>query len=93
MLDDDAVPVAVASYGQPGLVDGLLDDLRAADGTRRDTFRALQPYVVSLPKHVADLRDVQALLRPVVGDLCQWVGDYDNSVGIDDGDTVTATVW
>jgi CRISPR-associated endonuclease/helicase Cas3 len=93
MLDDDAVPVAVASYGEPGLVDRLLDDLRAADGARRDTFRALQPYVVSLPRHVADRRDVRALLRPVVGDLCQWVGDYDDAVGIDDGDTVTASVW
>jgi len=93
MLDDDAVPVAVSSYGTPGLVDRLLTELRATDGARRETFRAPQPYVVSLPRHIAERDDVQALLRPVVGDLWQWVGDYDDAVGIDDGDTASETIW
>jgi CRISPR-associated endonuclease/helicase Cas3 len=93
MLDDDAVPVTVPAYGPAGVVDGLLADLRRAEGSRREVFRALQPYVVALPRHIADRADVQALMEPVVGDLWQWTGSYDKTVGIDDGDTASQTVW
>src|SRR5262249_30332114 len=92
MLDDDSVSVVVTGYGDDPTAAQLLRDLRATDGTRRHLFRALQPYTVALPAHIADRADVKALTQ-VVGDLLEWTGRYDPAVGIDDGDTVSQTVW
>ena len=93
MLDDDSVPMVVTSYGDASAISQVLRDLRASEGSRRHLFRALQPYTVAIPAHVARRPDVQALTKPVVGDLLEWTGEYDPAIGIDDGDTVTRTVW
>jgi CRISPR-associated endonuclease/helicase Cas3 len=93
MLDDDSAPVAVTGYGDAGRVLGWLDRARDPQLPLGPTLRALQPYVVALPRRIAAAPDVQALLLPVVGDLLQWQGPYDQFIGIDDADTITETVW
>jgi hypothetical protein len=56
-------------------------------------FRELQAFTVGLPRRVAARPDVDALLRPVVDGLSEWVGEYDRLVGIDDAATAVHTVW
>jgi CRISPR-associated endonuclease/helicase Cas3 len=93
MLDDDSVQVVISSYAGSTEVGHLLTALRAGEGSRPELYRALQPYIVALPAHIADHADVRALTRPVIGDLLEWVGEYDPGIGIDDGNTVSRTVW
>lgn len=93
MLDDDTVPMVVTTYGGDTAA-ALLNDLRRADGALRNTFRALQPFIVALPRHVLDRPDVQALCRPVLAgsDLLEWCGDYDEQYGIDEDALMKETV-
>lgn len=98
MLADDSVPVAVAWPEAPQEyrvdLEALLEGLRVPEHPHTmGVFRALQPHLVSLPQWVVDRADVQALLRPVVGDLWEWRGEYHPALGIDDGDTAGASVW
>jgi CRISPR-associated endonuclease/helicase Cas3 len=93
MLDKEAMPVATYGPTDAENVAALLNQLRAADGPRRDTFRQLQPHIVDLPKHVAQRPDVAALLSPVVGDLLEWRGDYDPFVGIDEDAIATSSIY
>lgn len=90
MLDDDTVPVAVDHHAQ---VPELLTRLRAEDGTSRDTFRRLRPYLVNLPRYLTADPAVAALTEPVVGDLLHWRGDYDPALGIDEGAIGKEMVW
>jgi CRISPR-associated endonuclease/helicase Cas3 len=92
MLDDETVPVVARDFA-PTQVDRLLDALRASEGIRRDLFRALQPYVVALPRRLVDRDDVHTLCQPVAGDLLEWRGRYDVDRGIDEGDIVPGSVW
>jgi CRISPR-associated endonuclease/helicase Cas3 len=91
MLDDDAVSVVVTGYHADA--ERLLAQLRAAEGSRRHLYRQLQPFTVALPARITGGAEVKALLRPVLGELWKWAGSYDPAIGIDDGDTVTRTVW
>ncbi|MGH4027143.1 MAG: CRISPR-associated helicase Cas3', partial [Pseudonocardiaceae bacterium] len=85
MIDDDTVPVGVTGYRDTaGQVEALLAELRAPQGPRRETFRELRPYLVSIPKRVVTNPAFAAMCRPVVGDLLEWRGDYDQHLGIDD---------
>lgn len=71
----------------------LLQRIRAGDADRR-TFRRLQPYTVALPIDVTRGSHVAAsLLRPVVGDLLEWVGPYDTDLGLDEGNPFPETIW
>ena len=97
MLDDDTVPVVVTQYDNE--TETLLDELRRADAPgvrpRRATFRALQRYTVSLPRHLVEQPDFRALCEQVwVGsDLLVWRGAYHERYGIDETSIVTDTVW
>jgi len=93
MLDDDSVSVVVTSYGAAAATTDLLDRLRGGAAPSTAEFRELQPYTVGLPRRVAARPDVDALLRPVIDGLWEWVGAYDALVGIDDETTVGQTVW
>lgn len=93
MLDDDTVPVVVTEFDRAA--DRLLDDLRNGGTPRRATFRALQRYLVSLPRRVVDRPEVRALCRPVLpdSDLLEWRGRYDEHHGIDEGATAEENIW
>jgi CRISPR-associated endonuclease/helicase Cas3 len=79
MIDDDTVPVVV--FYQPEAeragIPGLLAKLRSADTPNIDVLRALQPFITSMRRTTRDRPEVAARCRPVVGDLVEWVGDYD----------------
>jgi CRISPR-associated endonuclease/helicase Cas3 len=91
MLDDDSVPVAV---DHDPIVPVLLDRLRAEEGSRRDTFRALRPFVVNLPRYLVTNPAVNAMTEPVIGDLCHWRGnEYDKALGLDEGAIGQESVW
>jgi CRISPR-associated endonuclease/helicase Cas3 len=83
MIDDDSVPVVVSYQPDkpdagPGAVD-LLGQLRSADTPNIDALRALQPYITSIRRTIRDHPEVAARCRPVLGDLVEWVGDYDDA--------------
>jgi CRISPR-associated endonuclease/helicase Cas3 len=96
MIDEDPVTVVVSGYADRHHVVELLREVRAPDGPVRESLRALRGYTVSLPRSIATRTHVLALCRPVVADqddLWEWVGDYDEHVGIDEGDIGRDTVW
>ncbi|SES36431.1 CRISPR-associated helicase, Cas3 family [Actinokineospora terrae] len=96
MIDEDQVAVVVTGYGDTGEVREALRRIRAGEGPLRREFRVLRAYTVSLPRSVATAPAVAALFRPVVAgqrDLWEWVGDYDEQVGIDEGEIGKETVW
>ncbi len=67
MIDDDTVPIAVTGYRDTAhQVEALLAELRAPDRARRETFRALRPYVVTIPQRIAT--------DPAFAALCQTSG-------------------
>ena len=90
MLDDDSVPVAVEFDSR---VCALLDQLRAQEGSRRDTFRALRPFLVNMPRRLVTDPGVSAMIQPVIGDLGHWRGTYDLALGIDEGAIGAESVW
>ncbi len=95
MLDDETVPVVVTEYTGSAEASGLLNELRRTEGSRRDIFRALQPFTVALPHRLVTQPDVAALCRPVLdgSDLLEWRGKYDQQCGIDEGEIARDTVW
>jgi CRISPR-associated endonuclease/helicase Cas3 len=93
MIDEDTVPVAVTSYRDTAQVEALLDALRTPDGPRRETFRALRPYIVTIPYEIVTSSAFKAMCQPVVGELWEWPGDYDEQLGIDDSAIGEKNVW
>ncbi len=96
MIDDDTTPVVVTDYGVAGEVPELLDQLRAASGPRREVFRALQQFTVTLPNRVVTQPAVAAMCQPVwpvVRDLLEWRGCYHEQLGIDEDEIGKETVW
>ncbi len=93
MIDDDTVPIAVTGYQDGDQVEGLLRELRAAEGPRRETFRALRPYVVTIPQRIVTNPAFRAMCQPVIGELWEWCGDYHPHLGIDDSAIGEETVW
>ncbi len=81
MIDDDSVPVVVA-YGDAGaqqLVAEAIRELRDTGASDRQWLRVLQPYTVPVRKITAARPEVAAMLRPIAGDLSEWVGGYDDA--------------
>jgi CRISPR-associated endonuclease/helicase Cas3 len=96
MIDDDSVTVIVAGYQDGDRVRELLDRVRAAESSLRDVFRELRGYSVSMPKNIAETAAMRALCRPLIAgerNVCEWVGDYDHAVGLDEGVIGNETVW
>jgi CRISPR-associated endonuclease/helicase Cas3 len=84
MIDDDTVPVAVCYQpsepdAEPVAVADLVAQLRSADTPDIEVLRALQPYITSLRRTTRDRPEVAAWCRPVLGDLVEWVGGYDDA--------------
>jgi CRISPR-associated endonuclease/helicase Cas3 len=96
MLDDDTVPVLVINYAGDagGQAAVLAAQLAATGGAQRDTFRALQPFIVALPRRVIDRPDVAAICRsvPGAGELREWCSDYHDDLGIDEDSIAKETI-
>jgi CRISPR-associated endonuclease/helicase Cas3 len=87
MIDEDTVPVVVRyhdpqSSEPPDPIDDWLRQLRRDPARGHVWLRRLQPYTISLPKSQLAKPRVAALLRPVIGDLHEWIGGYDLNTGI-----------
>ncbi|WP_181445256.1 CRISPR-associated helicase Cas3' [Micromonospora endophytica] len=83
MIIDDTVPIVVR-YGDQqahNLINECLAELRGPCPDR-SAFRRLQPYVVTVRRQLTTKPEVQANLSPVVGDLYEWLGRYDDGHGI-----------
>lgn len=82
MIGDDTVDVAVA-YGltEPEL-DRLLEPMKARRPGRRDSYRALQPYLVSLRRWDYEEALRRGLAKEVVDGLARWEGHYDKLRGL-----------
>lgn len=78
MIDDDSVSVIV-NY-EPEKVQQLLEKLKKAPQTARETIRELQPFMVSLPRW--DFNKNRTLVQEVFPDLYFWTGRYDDILGL-----------
>lgn len=83
LIQEDTAPVVVP-YGtrdERHTVQETLTALRsgAADAT---ALRRLQPYVTTMRRATARRPEVAALTHPVVGDLLEWRGEYDDGYGL-----------
>ncbi|MGH3913694.1 MAG: CRISPR-associated helicase Cas3' [Pseudonocardiaceae bacterium] len=97
MIDDDTVPIVVTGYQDEAQddvdVEALLRDLRVPEGPKRETFRALRPYIVTIPQRIVTNPAFRAMCQPVVGQLWEWRGDYHKQLGIDDSAIGEENVW
>lgn len=93
MIDDDTVPIVVTGYQDTALAEGLVNDLRTSEGPRRETFRALRPYIVTIPERIVTDPAFAAMCQPVIGDLWEWRGDYGPHLGIDDSAIGEENIW
>lgn len=85
LIEDEGIPVAVTSYGEPGertRVRGWLDELRRGTARGRELRRRLQPYVVSLRTRELDRQVRNGLVVEAVPGLGEWLGDYDLLRGV-----------
>jgi CRISPR-associated endonuclease/helicase Cas3 len=78
MIDDDTVPVVV------GYHDGIfhqkwIDELRDEPAPQRAMLTRLQPYTTTIRRETRQRADVAALCRPILGDLVEWIGGYDDA--------------
>jgi CRISPR-associated endonuclease/helicase Cas3 len=79
LIDQDTVPVVVP-YGtgeQRRQVTDLLNGLKTSDTPDRAALRAVQPWTTTLRRDTTRRPEVAALCRPILGDLVEWVGAYD----------------
>ncbi|MGX7828954.1 CRISPR-associated helicase Cas3' [Actinokineospora sp. 24-640] len=96
MIDDDSVPVVVTTFGDTARVRELVRLVRVGEGPLRAVFRELRGYMVRLPRHLVDNPQVAAMCRPLVSgqrQVWEWVGEYDEQVGIDVDAIAEETVW
>jgi CRISPR-associated endonuclease/helicase Cas3 len=83
LIQDDTVPVVVP-YGtatERRVVSESLAELRGP-APDRDSWRQIQPYVTTVRRWTAQQPEVAALMAPVVGDLLEWRGEYDDGFGL-----------
>jgi CRISPR-associated endonuclease/helicase Cas3 len=78
MIDDDTVPVVV-SYHDGVFRSDWIDELRTAPAPRREMLTRLQPYTTTIRRKTRCHKDVDALCRPILGDMVEWVGGYDDA--------------
>ncbi|SDP96782.1 CRISPR-associated helicase, Cas3 family [Actinopolyspora xinjiangensis] len=91
MLDDDTVPVVAIKYDPEA--EQRLNRLLSEPERSGPLLRELQPYVVSLPRRLLQDPGIQALCKPVLGDLHVWDHEYHPAYGIDTSTLIERTVF
>jgi CRISPR-associated endonuclease/helicase Cas3 len=84
LIDDESEPVVV-SYGtedEQEVLTHRLDHLAQRRGNPRSLWRALQPYMVSLPRRQVERAIRQGLAVVALPGLVVWRGAYDPQVGL-----------
>lgn len=80
--DQEELPVVVVHGSKRRRVGCLLRRAQVPDRRQQSALRELQQWTVLLTRDMLDAPDADKLLRPVVGDLHEWLGDYDMHLGI-----------
>lgn len=106
MIEDHTVSVAVPYPGEGDArerLDEIIAQLRAAGpkvaGEARRLLRDLGPYLATIPKKLARTAVSRGYAEPVIGDLLEWKGPYDDERGIDPADVsdlmgvAEVTIW
>jgi len=83
LIVEDTVPVVVP-YGDAAAREAVAQCLASLRGAQPDktSLRQLQPYLTTLRRRTAQRPDIAAQLAPVIGDLVEWRGSYDDGFGI-----------
>ncbi|WP_433264721.1 CRISPR-associated helicase Cas3' [Actinosynnema sp. CS-041913] len=84
MIDQDDLPVVISAGGDSDRIGRLLRQARYVPQARFAALRRLQRWTVMLPRRIADTDAVRVKLRPVVGDLHEWLGPYHVDLGLDE---------
>ena len=75
------IPEAQAEFS------AIIERLRAADpqaaGEGRQLLRSLRPYLATIPNHLARKAQAHGYAEPIIGDMLEWRGPYDDQRGID----------
>ena len=84
MIEDESTALVVeyGSEAERAEFRRLLKSIRASTAPDRDNLRALEPYTARLHRRLAASPEVAIKCRPVVGSLVEWMGDYDELLGI-----------
>lgn len=89
MINEETVSVVVP-YGsdeQREEVQQVMAILRSGTPKVGGLIRRLRPYLATLPKGIARRAAEDGLTEPIIGDLVEWLGDYDAKRGIVFSDT------
>ena len=88
-------PVLVPYRNERGgaAVGPIVARLRAGEPVSREDWRALQPYLATLPAGGARRALADGRATPVIGELIEWHGHYDQDRGIVLNDPPEASVW
>lgn len=76
MISGDTVPLVIRNY-EPSKVAAIL-----ACGIDRWSMRALQPYLVNIYRDKLSRLEQDGLVQLITADLWEWMGDYDEKLGI-----------
>lgn len=94
MIEEHTVPVAVAypkdSEEAISELERIVTTLRNPDelrpGDSRMLLRELRPYLATIPRRLAREARERGLAEPIIGNLLEWHGPYDDIRGIDPAD-------
>ena len=83
LILEDTFPVAV-HYGDAMERQTVADCLAAlqTDDPQPEIWRQLQPYITTIRRQTALRAQAAGLTAPVVGDLVEWRGEYDDGFGL-----------
>lgn len=76
MISGDTVPVVIRDY-EPSKVAAIL-----ARGIDRWSMRALQPYLVNVYRDKLSWLEQDGLVQLITPGLWEWMGGYDEKLGI-----------
>ena len=81
MIDDTNTPVIVNYKPATDKIEQLCERLRKKRSPHRDDLRALQPYVVNVPKHEFEKAEKQGLVSEIIPGVYKWSDAHYDSGG------------
>ncbi|WP_182884222.1 CRISPR-associated helicase Cas3' [Microbispora sp. H10885] len=81
MIEERTVPILV-HRGEDRKLHALRARLRSSERIEPWVFRDIQPYLATLPVNLARQAAEQGKAAELIGDLYEWLGDYDTHRGI-----------
>lgn len=72
LIDDSSIPVIVTYEPVAEKIQEFIERLRNAQYPSRDDLRALQPYMVNLPKHEFDRAKKQGNVEEIIPHVWKW---------------------